>query len=180
MNGAGRCNCGCGAVTTPGRMFRLGHWAKTELGAARLSEIKLVGDPIDHGDGYLTINVGIGKGHKLYHRVIAEKMLGRPLLETEKVHHKDENKNNNDPSNLVVCKNDAEHQLLHLQARALKECGHSDWRKCSYCKQWDDTKNLTIRTTKNGGVTVEHRACGNAYRAQWLREKKLKAKRVSI
>ena len=36
------------------------------------------------------------------HRVVAEKMLGRPLRKGEIVHHQDHNKHNNDPSNLEV------------------------------------------------------------------------------
>lgn len=47
------------------------------------------------------------------HRVVAEKMLGRPLKKGEVVHHKDENKHNNDPSNLIVFENQAEHARHH-------------------------------------------------------------------
>jgi hypothetical protein len=41
---------------------------------------------------------------------VAEKMLGRPLDAWEHVHHKDEDKHNNDPSNLEVM-----HWLDHLR-----------------------------------------------------------------
>jgi hypothetical protein len=51
--------------------------------------------------------IGEGKAYrKLYgrheHRVVAETMLGRPLQRGEVVHHQDENKLNNDPSNLLI------------------------------------------------------------------------------
>jgi hypothetical protein len=46
------------------------------------------------------------------HRIVAEKMLGRPLRRGEIVHHIDENKHNNDPSNLMVI-TQRQHMLEH-------------------------------------------------------------------
>lgn len=54
------------------------------------------------------------KGRHL-HRVIAEQKLGRPLVPGEIVHHDDENKQNNDPKNLIVLPNQAEHARLHIK-----------------------------------------------------------------
>lgn len=62
---------------------------------------------------YKTITVD-GK-ECLEHRVVMEKHLGRKLIGDELVHHKDRNKRNNDISNLVLCKNDAEHRQLHAK-----------------------------------------------------------------
>lgn len=51
------------------------------------------------------------------HRVVAEQMLGRPLQSGEIVHHEDEIKRNNDPSNLKVLASRAEHSRLHATGR---------------------------------------------------------------
>lgn len=48
------------------------------------------------------------------HRVVAEKMLGRPLERDEVVHHIDGNKLNNLPTNLVVMTR-REHSALHAK-----------------------------------------------------------------
>ena len=51
-------------------------------------------------------------GYVLYHRVVMENHLGRLLLDSEEVHHIDENTHNNNISNLQVMKS-GEHQRHH-------------------------------------------------------------------
>lgn len=68
------------------------------------------------------LNTGEGITYtKIYgrhaHRVIAEQMLGRKLKPDEVVHHIDGNKRNNEPSNLKVFKNQAEHARFHVELK---------------------------------------------------------------
>lgn len=50
------------------------------------------------------------------HRVVAEKMLGRPLIRGEIVHHIDGDRRNNEPSNLEVM-TQSEHARIHMLER---------------------------------------------------------------
>lgn len=49
----------------------------------------------------------------LEQRYVAEQILGRFLEDNEVVHHKDENRNNNDISNLMVFKTQQDHARYH-------------------------------------------------------------------
>lgn len=53
------------------------------------------------------------RGYIYEHRLIAEQMIGRRLLSEEQVHHRDGDKQNNDPSNLEVCDDNAHHHFEH-------------------------------------------------------------------
>jgi len=49
----------------------------------------------------------------LQHRVVMEKMIGRPLLRREVVHHWDEDRLNNKPENLCLFRSPGIHSMLH-------------------------------------------------------------------
>lgn len=54
---------------------------------------------------------------RLAHRVIAERVLNRPLQPKEVVHHRDGNKYNNVPENLVVFSTNGDHARFHSEYR---------------------------------------------------------------
>lgn len=66
-------------------------------------------------------------GYVYVHRLVAEKILGRPLEEGETVHHKDENKLNNSPDNLMIFRSNADHSAFHKGYKAI--CANKVW----YC-----------------------------------------------
>lgn len=52
---------------------------------------------------------------KHVHRIVMEQKLGRPLVRGEVVHHLDLDSRNNDPENLMLFSNQAEHLAWHLE-----------------------------------------------------------------
>lgn len=76
--------------------------------------------------GYVVLSVGKEhpladkRGEILEHRLIMSQILGRPLAKKEIVHHKDGNTQNNDPSNLELCKSQPYHKTHHRKRSDLK------------------------------------------------------------
>jgi len=59
-------------------------------------------------------------GQQKIHLVMAQRALGKPLPRGCQVHHVDENPNNHTPGNLVICQDQAYHQLLHRRAKVVR------------------------------------------------------------
>jgi hypothetical protein len=104
-------------------------------------------------------------GYIQEHVLIAEAALGHFLPENVVVHHVNGTK---DSGPLVVCQDQAYHLLIERRTRALKECGHVNWRKCRYCKKYTDISKMK---ECNGGQSYYHKSC-NAQQSHEARMKK--------
>lgn len=170
---AGHCQCGCGQITRTTdrndasrglvrgrpRPFVKGH----NMHGARHHSWN--NGRKKQGDGYMRIlATGHPRAHSDYvleHILIAERALGKPLPPGAEVHHVNGRKDDNRPTNLVLCDSRAYHRLLHVRQRSLEACGNPNWRKCSYCKQYDDPTNMRI---SNGGSNHKSRLQCRPYR----------------
>jgi hypothetical protein len=70
-------------------------------------------------NGYRRIRVGKYK-YRNEHIIVAEKAIGRPLAKDEVVHHKNGDRLDNHPDNLMVMKN-SDHIRLHMTGKKLSE-----------------------------------------------------------
>jgi hypothetical protein len=170
----GLCQCGCGQKTwiasqsctkygwkkgQPTR-FIAGHNAKAE-------HPKSWKGGKTASNGYVQIwkpdHPRANKGYIGEHILVAEKALGRYLPEGAHVHHANEVRDENRNSNLVICQDSGYHMTLHRRMHALKACGNPNWRKCQFCKQYDDPANMW---THPDGIVANHRHCVAAYQRE--------------
>lgn len=99
---------------------------------------------------------------QLVHRILAAKALGKPLPKGAEVHHIDENKRNNAPSNLVICPNRAYHMLLHARQRVIDKGGDPNEEKiCSSCGQ---AKALSAFYKDRASYDEKQGTCGDCQR----------------
>lgn len=157
-----KCACQCGQETkviehTNSSMGRVkGEFNRFVTGHNRA--------PYRNGRSYMSTGYAFVRdsdGKRFEHVRVAEKALGHPLPVLAIVHHINKDQGDNRPNNLIICESQAYHLLLHLRERAFNGCGKPNWKRCSFCKKWDDPKNLYLfkRT-----ATARHRECGNAYK----------------
>lgn len=114
---------------------------------------------------------GHPRAHQSYvleHILIAEKVLGYPLGKAV-VHHIDGNGTNNNKANLVICEDNTFHKLLHQRALAYKVSGNSTYRKCPYCKQYSDPRDMNT-LAKNQKA---HPECINTFRRESYQRRKI-------
>jgi len=127
---------GCGVAYQPkhkGQMYHshacyLGSLANTDALRARASSAGVKGGAVT---GAQKRAAGIASGvwyakaagtgvHE--HRLVAETVLGRALLDGEIVHHEDRNKRHNDRNNLIVFPSQADHARHHKLNHCLTPC----------------------------------------------------------
>lgn len=140
------------------------HWTRNYRTGDKQSTKREFGSGSISGEGYLVHTI---TGKRVgSHVSVAEKALGKRLPKGAVVHHLDEDRLNNAPSNLVICQSTSYHALLHQRAAAFDDCGNASWRKCWVCQKYDDPKNLYI----NG--QVGHKACIKKHNANYYQIKK--------
>jgi len=124
------------------------------------------GDPLAgrrlNGSGYVTeygyVVKHVNYDRKGEHVLVAEKALGKPLPKGVEVHHVNEDKADNRPSNLVICPDRDYHRLLHVRTRAYDACGHADWKRCWHCKQYSDPAEMRM-VKKPPNINFMHVGC---------------------
>lgn len=168
----GYCHCGCGNKTKLSdssnakrgwvkgkpRKYLQGHHGGNWKGGISNSR----GYTIIYNPDHLRAR---RKGYVLEHIAIAQKALGKELPIGSVVHHENGSKNS---GSLIICQDQSYHMLLHQRERALKECGHANWRKCKFCKKYDDPINLYISPSRKN---VYHRICIKEYERKRKMEK---------
>ena len=162
----GLCQCGCGEKTLLAyRNHKRRGWIKGEPvqfihghNAKGNNNSQWNGGRSVTKRGYVMIHQpnyyrADSKGYVPEHIWLAEKALGKPLPPKAIVHH-------HTPKQLIICQDNAYHRLLHQRQRAYEACGNANWRKCKFCKKYDDPKNLIIRISPS---RIYHQSCNTEY-----------------
>lgn len=172
IGGPVKCGCGCGKTVTHGKQFLQHHHLRRRTqprgrfpkGA---KHFRWNGGVWIHS-GYRLIykpnhKRANARGYVREHILVMEKHLGRSLRKGEVVDHEDGNGLNNSLKNLKLCKNQGEHLGIHQTRRAIEACGHPDWRRCVFCKEYDAPKNLIFVKRKNRCPKTYHQGCNTNY-----------------
>lgn len=171
----GYCYCGCGQKTKPTKRTSLRRGFVIGEPARYLRFHRVAGE--NHKDwnggrgvtkrGYKWVSIGNGR-QKQDHRIIAEKIYGGSLPGSARIHHFNCDPGDNSRHNLVICQDQAYHNLLHKRTRALNACGHADWLKCSVCKKYSPVDQIYRH-----GLQSYHTECMTKY------NRELKARRAA-
>lgn len=107
--------------------------------------------------GYVNIRIP-GQGYILEHRLVMEQHLGRPLLPTEHVHHRDGNRSNNDIANLQIVSR-GEHTSLHTRGL--------DRKQGRWGKNHDECIECGTTTTPHHGYGLCHNCYNYRHHNGW-------------
>jgi hypothetical protein len=169
------CECGCKQETTSNKWGYRRHYIKGHAPGARFGKPGARGADSGSWRGGKTKDHGYDSvlnhchrrarpnGYVPEHIIRAENALGKPLPSKAIIHHADGSKG----GPLVICQDQEYHFLLHLRMRALRACGHVGWRKCPYCKKYDDIINMRPK-----GRGYYHSTCEAEYSKQWKQKRK--------
>lgn len=118
------------------------------------------------GHGYVSVQM-LGhpratEGYVLEHILVAERAIGHHLQPPVVIHHVNELVTDNNPTNLVICEDQAYHMLLHVRARVLRAGGDPrSQRICGGCKELGPQEEIGRR----GHCRECHNAANRKYRA---------------
>ena len=112
------------------------------------------------------------------HVLVMEKILGRYLLDGEVVHHNDENKSNNKPSNLIVFQTQADHARYH--SSTYKELIQNDNGSYACIKNTYICKHCGIEYEGEKGSSYCSNICAADIRKSATRPSKEKLKELLI
>lgn len=130
---AGLCICGCGNPTP------LAKRTRAKVGNVKGQPVRFI--PLHHRrvprrqpravwggdeDGYVRIQLpdhprADHGGYVFEHILVAERALGKFLVQPAVVHHVNEQRRENHPTNLVICEDVTYHQLLHARMRMIAD-----------------------------------------------------------
>lgn len=153
------CECGCGGEVHRNRKYVVGHIKKSGS-----NHPSWRGGTQKLKNGYIGIHLpehprANPSGYVREHVLVMETYLKRRILPTEHIHHIDGNRSNNTIGNLILFHSKSGHHLYEGNLKAFNQCGHYDWRKCVYCHNYDDTKNMTKKKNKQS----YHKKCHSEY-----------------
>ena len=159
------CECGCGGQISKGRRFVKGH-----------NKGNFKSGIIVRNDGYVLVKApghprANPKGYVLEHILVMEKVLGRPVLLSEAIHHFDGKRGNNVPGNLILFATNKMHLEYHTRLTAYEICGHYDWRKCPVCHRYDSIEKLRPHRSKRGSRYI-HQVCRSIKNREYRANKK--------
>jgi len=120
-------------------------------------------------EGYWACTVRYEDGSKrtiLQHREVMEVVVGRPLLESELVHHKDHDRKHNDPSNLEI-----KDKPTHARDHANEHPGEMFSLTCSQCGRAFERRANQERHYRKQGKAGPF--CGKSCAGKWSRRKQL-------
>ncbi len=180
--GRGFCQCGCGKKTNINKQTNNARGHKRGEHSFFISGHNSRGKNNGNWKGGVVIWNGYilrkapthpraYRGYVTESVLVVEKALGKCLPLSATVHHINGIITDNRPKNLIVCQNNAYHQLLHARQRAYKASGDPNKRKCKYCKKYDSIERL-IKYRGN----FYHKECHNKYHQKYdqIRRERLK------
>jgi len=165
LNGRTLCGCGCGQLAPIARRSdSKWGWIKGEAkrfisghqmrGRTRSENHNWRGGRSTWADGYVRVRVPehprASNGYVFEHILIVERALGHYLPPSARVHHRNEQRSDNRPENLLACEDTAYHRLIHERVEAFRATGTPDARRCKFCHEWAKPSDPAVRSQSRG------------------------------